>query len=51
MRYEQTLLEVLPRGDGAPRPDEVLLGIGEDGQAASLLPGAADLQDSPVGYL
>ena len=43
-RYEQTLLEVLPEKDGVPRPDIVLLGIGEDGHTASLFPGTAALE-------
>jgi 6-phosphogluconolactonase len=42
-RYEQTLLELLPNLNGVPRPDVVLLGIGEDGHTASLFPGTAAL--------
>ena len=46
-RYEQTLLELLPEADGAPSPDVVLLGIGEDGHTASLFPetAALDIED------
>ena len=43
LRYEQTLLEILPSVNGVPHPDVVLLGIGEDGHTASLFPGTAAL--------
>jgi 6-phosphogluconolactonase len=43
IRYEQTLVELLPETDGSPSPDVVLLGIGEDGHTASLFPGTAAL--------
>jgi 6-phosphogluconolactonase len=47
LRYEQTLLELLPSVSGVPHPDVVLLGIGEDGHTASLFPGttALDIDD------
>jgi 6-phosphogluconolactonase len=44
LRYEQTLMEMLPEVHGVPHPDVVLLGIGEDGHTASLFPGTAALE-------
>ena len=43
-RYEQELRALFPE-DGFPRLDLVLLGLGEDGHVASLVPGSAALQE------
>lgn len=43
--YDQTLRELLPRVDGLPAFDLVLLGMGDDGHTASLFPGTAALHE------
>lgn len=44
LRYEQELRALFPP-DGFPRLDLVLLGLGEDGHVASLVPGSRALQE------
>jgi 6-phosphogluconolactonase len=43
--YENDIRSTLPAGDGLPRFDLILLGLGSDGHTASLFPGTAALSE------
>lgn len=41
--YERSLIEIMDHDNGGPRPDLLLVGIGDDGHTLSLFPGTAAL--------
>ena len=49
--YEQQLLSVMPSDTHGPRPDLVLVGIGNDGHTLSLFPGAPALDITDRWYV
>lgn len=51
LAYERTLREILAEQDGRPRPDMVILGLGEDGHTASLFPGSPALAEEERLYV
>lgn len=50
-RYEHVLVDVLASERGHPRPDVVMLGIGEDGHTASLFPHTSALEVEDHWYV
>jgi 6-phosphogluconolactonase len=49
--YQDLLLSTFPTRNGAPAPDLVLLGLGDDGHTASLFPGTAALEERSRSYV
>ncbi len=48
IRYSELLNKQLPRRNGIPSFDVIMLGLGEDGHTASIFPDRLDLWDSPA---